>query len=347
MIQEQRPKSKIITLLRVLEELTDEDNRLNRSEIMEEMKKRGVPISKAAVTDSLGILEDMGFDVDCKEDGNRGNKYCLLSREIELHEVNILIDAVQASRFISVKKSSELTKKLQNLVSIHQARKIKKRMFFEGRVKAKNENVFYSIDEIIRALDGELWIKFDYYHYDARKQFIKKSERHLAHPFAIVWEEDCYYMIAVLFDLPPEKLTHFRIDRMNNVVSLDDVSSHVAPKDWLIYEQDELDRLMQCKKEFNIDDYMRKTFKMYTGEPCRVVLRFHESILNSMIDRFGSDSNIRPDKSGYFKLHADIYLSDGFYYWLLSFADKIELLEPKHARVSFKKLIAQTQQLYN
>ena len=61
-----------------------------------------------------------GYDIIQKK-GRKGSGYYLASREFELAELKLLVDAVQASRFMTAKKSRELIQKLEKLTSRHQA----------------------------------------------------------------------------------------------------------------------------------------------------------------------------------------------------------------------------------
>ena len=76
----------------------------------------------------------------------------MASREFELPEIRVLIDAVQSADFISPKKSKALLEKLGKYASKYQFSKIEKQVYIENRNKRNNESLFYTINELHDAI---------------------------------------------------------------------------------------------------------------------------------------------------------------------------------------------------
>ena len=63
----------------------------------------------------------MANGIDIVKTGGRNCGYYIANRTFELPELKLLVDAVQSSKFITVKKSNELIKKVESLASKHEA----------------------------------------------------------------------------------------------------------------------------------------------------------------------------------------------------------------------------------
>lgn len=60
-----------------------------------------------------------------------------------LPELKLLIDAVESSKFITVKKSTELVEKLSQMSSRYQSMELKRNLYISERVKPINEQIYY------------------------------------------------------------------------------------------------------------------------------------------------------------------------------------------------------------
>ena len=93
----------------------------------------------------------------------------------ELPEVKLLIDAVEASRFISTFKIQSLISKLTRLTSEGDASMLKSNLVVTDRVKSDNEKSYYIVDAINEAINEGRRISFFYTEYNARKERVLKN----------------------------------------------------------------------------------------------------------------------------------------------------------------------------
>lgn len=63
-----------------------------------------------SITD-IDLLKEYGLDIESRK--GKQNDYFSASRVFETPELKLLVDAVQSSRFITLKKSQNLIKKLR------------------------------------------------------------------------------------------------------------------------------------------------------------------------------------------------------------------------------------------
>jgi predicted DNA-binding transcriptional regulator YafY len=235
---------------------------------------------------------------------------------------------VQSSWIITGRKSRELIDKLAKLTSREQATQLNRQVWVNGRAKALNERVYYSIDAIHAAINDGKKISFKYFDYNTKKKRVyrKHGQVYVRTPVALYCNDDNYYLIT--HSAKYEGYTNFRVDRMESVELLGE-------------DTDKWDR-----REFSISGYIRRTFGMYNGEIVKARLAFDESLVNVVLDHFGSET--RPDDigGGRFAVSAEVSASPVFLGWMFQFGDRAEILEPAALRASMQELLATANDIY-
>jgi predicted DNA-binding transcriptional regulator YafY len=254
--------------------------------------------------------------------------YYIASREFELPELKLLVDAVQSSRFITEKKSEALIRKLSSLTSAAQAKELRRQVYVAGRAKTMNETVYYSIDQIHAAINGGGKITFRYFDYDAKKRRVyrKDGERYKTTPVTLCRNDDNYYLIA--YSAKHDGLTHYRVDRMSEVTAPDE-------------DADAFDR-----RKFSVAEHIRRVFGMYSGEPVRATLIFDNSLVSVVLDHFGKDVTFSDAKDGRFELHADVSVSPVFLAWMFQFGERAEIKAPDSLIAAMRELIEANARKY-
>ena len=64
--------------------------------------------------------------MDIQEVKSTQNRYNLISRQFEIAELKLLIDAVQSSKFISKERSEQMVSKIVTLAGQHKAEELKR-----------------------------------------------------------------------------------------------------------------------------------------------------------------------------------------------------------------------------
>ena len=180
-------KSKLLYLSKILLEQTDEDHPITVPEMIQELAKRDIKAERKSIYDDLETLSLFGLDVQSRKGRSPG--WFIGSREFELPELKLLMDAVQSSRFITQKKSDALIRKLEGLASIHQARQLQRQVYVSGRIKVMNESIYYNVDRLHGALSA---------------------------PYGLIWDNENYYLVA--FDHVNQEMRHYRVDKMADIV---------------------------------------------------------------------------------------------------------------------------------
>ena len=125
-------KKKLFALYQILYEYTDDNNGLTMTEILSKLESRGISAERRSIYDDIEILRN-DFDIDIEARKTTTTRYHLQSREFELSELKLLVDSVQASKFITEKKTYSLIKKLEKLCSKYEAQSIQGQVYLTNR----------------------------------------------------------------------------------------------------------------------------------------------------------------------------------------------------------------------
>jgi len=310
--------------MKIMLEKTDAQNPLTVAEIISELNIYGISAERKAIYNDLDILREFGIEIETIKSKTVG--YYVASRQFDLTELKLLVDAVQSSRFITLKKSQELIQKLSSLTSTALAKQLKRQIYVSGRAKSSNESALYNVDAIYAAINDGKKISFKYFDYDLRKNrvFRKNGSEYKATPIAMTWSDDKYYLIALCDE--HREIRHYRVDRMYTVTELDDVADVTEPLD--------------------MAKYNKRVFGMYNGELVCADLCFDNSLVNIVLDQFGSDIFMIASEGGYFNIKTDISISPVFLGWMFQLGRKAHINGPEKLITAMQKLIDENLENY-
>lgn len=297
-------------------EQTDENHHITMSEIISQLELYGISAGRKALYEDIEALRTFGLDIKQLKGNTSG--YLVASREFELPELKLLADAVTSSRFLTEKKSNELLKKIEGLASKYEAKQIQRQVFVANRVKAMNERIYINVDTIQRAISEGKKISFKYFDYDLKKKKKYRDGLRICSPYALSWDDERYYLISYYEKY--QKITNFRIDRMESVEVLEELSE---PK----------------PKDFNVAEYMKSSFSMFSGEAEEVKLRFDNSLINTVLDRFGNKITVIPDGDDHFTVRVKVKAEPPFFAWLFQFGCKAQIVKPSDLKEKYRKQI--------
>ena len=165
-------KLKLYYLVQIMLAKTDEEHSLTMPQIIQELGKYDITAERKSIyLDFDDMTDKLGIEI-VKEQKGRETYYHVASREFELAEVKLLIDAIQSSKFITEKKSSALIRKIKKFVSEYQAKQLQRQVFVQGRIKTMNETIYYGVDDIHRAISENRKIRFKYYQWNIMKELV-------------------------------------------------------------------------------------------------------------------------------------------------------------------------------
>lgn len=335
MPKNENQKLKLYYLYRIMLEQTDEEHGLSMQDILTELAERGITCERKSIYRDFKVLtENMGLEIIGEQVGSN-YYYHVGQKQFELAELKLLVDSVQASKFITEKKSDSLIKKITTLASVYEAEELGRQVHVQGRIKTMNESIYYNVDEIHNAINQNSSIKFKYMQWSTDKKLVpRKTEDdseikiYEVSPWALTWDDENYYLIA--FDHNEKKIKHYRVDKMDKI-------SITGEK-------------REGRNEFRDFDpgvYAKKNFGMFSGETKRVEIEFPENMVGVFIDRFGKDIMIKKaERKGYFKTFVEVAVSKQFFGWIFALGPEVKINSPEEVVKSIKKEIKDTLKNY-
>ena len=205
-------KLKLLCLCRILWERTDEDHPLTVPELIQALEAWDIKAERKSIYDDMEALRTLGMDVQSRKGKSPG--WFLGERTFQLAELKLLVDAVQSSKFITQRKSSELIRKLESQASVHQARQLQRQVYVDRRVKSMNESVYYTIDKLHTAIANRKAVTFKYFEYNVKKEkvFRREGKRYTVSPLGLIWDNENYYLAG--YDHRSCEMRHYRVDKM-------------------------------------------------------------------------------------------------------------------------------------
>lgn len=316
-----KSRVRALYIYKILYELTDEDHYLSTPEIISILKEKyGIEGYRTTITSDIEALIDFGMEIEVVK--SSATQYHLISREFDLPEIKLLIDAVESSKFITEKKSKELVSKLGKLASQTQADELKRNLVPEGRIKPDNEYIYYIVDAINEAINTKKKISFQYFEYNVRKQQKPRhnGEVYVFSPYHLVWNGDYYYMVG--YSDKHNDIGSFRVDRISK-------QPKILP-----------DEAVAIPDDFNLSEYINTSFRMYNSEHQEVELICDNSVMDGIIDKFGDDVQTFANDMTSFRAVVNIAVSHVFFSWVFGFGGRVKIKSPEDVRKQYADMIS-------
>ncbi len=328
-----RGKLKLLYLLEILRRETDEEHPMPASMLIEKLAERGIVSERKSIYRDMETLIEYGYEIIHTRKPRQG--YFLAGRELEVPEVRLLLDAVASAPFITEKKTVELTEKLCGFLSQSQQKEVCTQLCVQSdsdRVKFDNEEVYYNIDALHRAIEAGKKVQFHYFHKVISNGSVcsNPGRSFTISPYAMLWSEDKYYLVGNYGKY--DNLSNYRIDRMKRVEILEEDARPI-------------EEVSQYEDQLDTADYQRSTFFMYGGEEKNVILSCKTSLLDAMVDRFG-EMKILQEQEDSFVFEAKVRCSEGFFDWILRWGGQAVVLEPADVRASIAEKVKQLADAY-
>lgn len=341
MADNEHKKSRPLYIANFIRAKSDADHWVTQKQIMDYLYEEfGImPDRKTIKRDITMLRDEMGMDIE--EQPYYG--YRLLSREFELDDLKILAECVYAAKFISEEKSKDLIDVLCSFCSENQEKRLKRDVYLCDRIKTSENKTLRTINTIREAMEQQRYpdgfhrgrkITFRYTTHsvaDVHKIIDKHDGKlYTVSPYQLVINDGNYYLIGLADDV--EELRTYRIDRMRDVSILDEHRN--MRKEW--------------STRRDMKNYIRQTFSMFGGEQEKVTICFENSLLDTVIDKFGVGFGAEYvcDGENHFVVTTNVAVSDQFYAWICGFGTKAKIVAPEKVAKAFGKYLADIQKQY-
>lgn len=319
MAKSAKQKLKLLYLLDKLKTDTDENHGITIDEMAEYLDKQGIGSERKSLYNDIEMLRTYGYEIEMQK-MNRKAYYKLLSRDFELAELKLLVDSVQAAKFLSEKQTNTLIKKLESFVSKYEAGDLQRQVFVVNRVKNDNKRVILSVDELHRAIHENKQVTFIYNEWNMKKELVPRHNGQVyeVSPWALSWEDENYYLIG--YDERERKIKHFRVDKITSLAVVEKARNGE-----------------ELFEKFDLANYSKSVFGMYGGAEKNVKLRLPSYLVGVIVDRFGKEVMIIPELDGQnFTVRVDVQTSPQFFGWLVGLGDGVSIVEPEDVKLQFQ-----------
>lgn len=330
MAKSENQKLKMIYLMDKFLKDTDEEHGITVKQMIDYLESNDISAERKSLYSDILYLQDYGLDIITEKIG-RETYYKLASREFELAELKLLVDSVQASKFITTAKTNQLIKKIEGLTSKYQAGSLQRQVYVLNRVKNPNEKIYLFVDQLHEAIHNKEVITFQYGVWDTKKKLVPKHGKdqfYRLSPWALCWYEENYYLIG--YDHNAKKDKHFRVDKLLKMDVCEDSSDYV-----------------EKPAKMDIASYNSKVFGMFGGASEAVKLKVDNSMVGVILDRFGKDVNIIPvPGEDSFTVNVDVAISQQFIGWLIGLGKQVEVVAPDTLRDTIKTSLKEILEKY-
>ena len=313
-------KHGIAFLLKYLYENTDQDNPVTSGQLQSILAEKGYASNPRTIRKDAGLLADADFDVVIIEQPGLPTQYYYNSRDFELTEARVLIDAVSSAQFITQKQTDELIEKLSVLAGRQHKAALKPQLYVSEHIKAENDQLLLTIEKIHQSILGRKKIAFRMFNYDTnmKKNFRHGGEVYTISPYNTVWNDDRYYVVG--YSDKRQDIVSMRIDRMAIPEILDE-DAFPPPEN------------------YNVQDYTDTVSRMYGGSREEVTLRCCTAMIDQVIDKFGKKVRLSRINPYTFDATATVAVSGTFLAWVFQFAGQITILSPEPVREMYAEML--------
>ena len=320
---------RIAILYRYLLENTCKGHTVNADNIVEHYENEGDPYEIKAVYRDLHDLEKIE-GITLHYDGR--TKGWWMEREgLTPNELRLIVDSIQASKFITQERARAITGKVLKLTDRHTRASLNRQSYVAGRVRSMNDSVVDEADKLHEAIASNSKVSFRYFHYTPSKerQYSKSGERYIVSPYALQWNDGNYYLYAYVSE--KKDFRTFRVDRMAKIAVLPEKREGKEAFD-----------------KVDLNEYQSAVFNMFVKpeKEYTVKLRCINSLADVIIDRFGKDVMLIPDGNDHFTVSVRIQATNPFFGWVCSFGRRMKILHPPAVVQEMDEFLKKITEMY-
>ena len=320
MAEDNCQKIKLLLIVEILRQETDEEHTIGTGELCRRLVEKGITCDRRTLSRDITTLNAFGYEVIMRRVGHE-NTYYMRECGFSVPELKILIDAVQAASFITPDKSDTLMRKIAALGGSHEAEVLMRNKICFNTRKHTNEEIYYIVEALEAAIAQKKKVEFFYFDLNENRERIyrRKKKRYSVNPMAMVFSRDNYYLLC--YAGPAEGICVYRLDRMEKVEIIDE---EVPPE-----------AVLETK---DVSEYTKQVFSMYGGPAENIVIRFDNSIIGYVYDKFGEDTKIIRHDDNTCVATVTVQISPTFWGWVFQFEGKLRIISPEYLADDLRKV---------
>ncbi len=304
------------------------------------------------------------FGLDIQYDG-RQKGYTLNNPQFEPYELRMIVNSIQAAKFITQQEADRLTAKIMSELADKYTRpSLKRKTYIPNRVRAINEELMKGLDIIYEAIAQDKKISFKYFEYTINEHIKTKQYRSVldskiitASPYSIVWASNKFW-IDVILKIPKD------IWYISGLEYSEEEGKYIDTNGELIEEGESIDFWCNAMDDTGLYVYQCERLALELMEQIKILTEKREGIatiqgmtddsdieilfrtiklkvdkwdVSEVIKKFENDVSISPDGSTSFIATIHEELTPELYMWTREFSPPIEIIYPENAEEKFKR----------
>ncbi len=312
---------RVIKILEMLQNETDENHFLTRKDIEERFEAQGIEFERRTFYKDIELLTNAGFEIEHNTVGHAYGYY-LVRQDFSVAELKLIVDALHAANFLTEKKTDELIDKVALIGGKYKAEDIKTNNIHFNAKKHTNEQILVVIEQLNNAIRDRKRITCKVFDLNYKGNIVYRHNKktYTLEPIALIHYDDNYYVLC--YDDERGAYPR-RIDRLKNIQVLDENISDKAAV--------EIDKA---------ESYTKGIFKMYGGEKERITLKFTDDVMNAVFDHFGEKLKITPVDENIYQVEVEAQISPTFWGWFFQFVGDMEIVSPASLVKEYKKRLS-------
>ena len=310
-------KLRILFIMQILQDETDDEHGLSMSDIISRLSELGISADRKTIYTDLDALREFGMSIGTVQ--RSPVEYYLERREFSLDELMLMVDAVQSCPFITQSQADRLGRNIRRLATDSQREKLERRIHVDSRVRGHNDAMLSSVDKIHDAMHARKKVSFTYWKIglDGKAHAEYDGERYVVSPMRISFSDSRYYLTA--WSDKHNEVREYRVDRMQGLRQLDEK----AVRNDLMTDY-----------EYHVRD--SQYFGHFDGPVTNVTLRVERDLMPAVIDRFGKDAVVKARDDGAADVRASVRVSPQFFGWVSGMDGFVTIVKPSELAEEYR-----------
>lgn len=306
---------------------------ISYAEIRNFYREHGIELNPKTIrADIAAISGDLfGLSIEYNRKLNKGaGAYVLKNPPLTPNELRLIVDSIQASKFITQNEARNLTSKIKRLAGVNTSKNTNNSVIVVDRIRSMNDSVIKDAGKIYQAMATDKKLVFKMFHYarDGSKVYSRNGKVYAASPFATLWLNGYYYLYAYVDG--ENKFRYFRLDRIENII--------------ITHEKREGKEKYDAKGLIKRDT---KLFAIKEAKEYNVNISFNNGLVDAVRDQFGKDIIMTPQDENHFTITAKIQTSTEFYAWLFTFGRGAKIISPKEVADKMREYALNVAEMYH
>ena len=316
-----RKQSNDLLVLQILSKYSDERHYLTATDVIDLIQSEfGLNVERRTIYTTVDVLKEMGYEIETYAENNKG--YLLKKRPVSKDDMDQIIQSLYMDPTVDKKQFSDIVYRLYQTQSLYTKNDT-------GKLYAEKSGNFFKdaaaeMKLISDAIGHHKKISFAYTHYTMDKKLVANGKTYTLSPYCITASEGFFYVVGL--NEAKGKVSHYRIDRLAQLVKLDETAS-------------------EADKSFDAKKYTQEKIAAYGGKIETFKVKCNKYIIDQVVEKFQDNVKLEPYDN--LNVLATITTTlDNLVYWCFQYINYTVVLEPQMLKEEIKKTLFRATNQY-